>query len=392
VPGDAPAASAPPPPRGLRREIGPRWLRGRLPTFGLAWFFQRRPRSARYLLLQMESVVRLNASLPAGLAQCAVDAPNRRVRGALQTLAASLEKGASLADSMRAVPKTFPGRWVDAVEAAERSGSLSLTLRRLASEAGEGLLVGRRTRNYLAYIFALMVLEALIMLFLAFRVIPVFAEILEEFEQAPPVSMSILVGISEFLRSHAGTVFMWAALALLLFSILKALHRRIGLLQSVASYAILVTPSFGSWYRQARVEHIAWLLEIAIAAGVPLPEALRNAAGAQGLAHPYQRTLKRLAADVERGSKLSTVLQSRRYLLGDAFREAVVIGEQREDLVWAFHEAGETARRRAVRLKNVWVQAVIPIGVGISAIGVGLVTTATMATFVELTNGLIKDL
>jgi type II secretory pathway component PulF len=360
--------------------------------FGSRWYRQQRHRNLRAVLSQLEAIVRVNAPLPEGLLKCAMDAPNPWIASTLQSLSDKIDLGMSLADAMGALGSRFPAYVVAEVRAGESAGRLGDALRSLGEGINERLSSGRDLRNHTMYIGLLLIAELAIVTFLAFKVFPVFIEILSEFgvESRSPV-VRILDWFSTTLREHTPQILFVLVIAGAVALILRVLYAYVGAVQSIFFGLLWLLPFARNLYRNHHLNHIARALELRVRGGTPLPQTLRETAH-EDFPHPYRNMLNRCAGEVERGGTLSAALAHHRWTAGPAVPEIVRLGEAREDLGWAFAEIGWLTGRAVRRSGHVWAQALVPIGVGICAIGVILATVGSFTLIAGMGDAIIADL
>lgn len=370
----------------------PRNVRLILPrTLLREWWAQQGTLDMRAVFVQISAIVRTNGSLPDGLKACAQDAPNRRVKGILKSLAQYTENGIDLGDAMARTGCGLKPRWVNMVAAAGSTGQLSTALAAIMTELSEKLEFGRVPRNRIAYFGFLWLSQVLLMSFLMIRVVPVFIEILAEFSGDTPAPMRILMGVSQFLAGNYKAILVAFAAAAVFLFIGTIAYRVSGFVESVVTWAALRTPILGSVYRARHGESLATILRVLIAGGVPLPEALRETARGR-LPRPHRRALMQAADEVERGTRLSGALTRHRGLLGGRFIDFVRVGEGPGEIAHALDQAADLYRRELTRTKSAMSDALVPIGVTICGANVLLISTALFAVTTAISDTIIADI
>ncbi len=360
--------------------------------WGTRWFRQVRQHDQRAVLTQIEAIVRTNAPLPEGLLKCSMDAPNARDIYVLRTLSERTDSGMGLADAMQSLGSRFPTHFIAQVRAGEQTGQLAKALQSIITNINAELEHGRLLRNHTVYFIASLAVQVQILLFLTVKVFPVFMEVLGEFGSSHvPRSARAMAVVSRFVDDHWIGILAGAGLAVVLILALRLLYRASGLVQSVFVAVVLWQRSAGGIFRRTQVQRLSRALELRLTGGVPLAQALNDTA-AEGLPRPYRRMLEHCAREVENGAPLSSALAPERKLVGRELPELVRLGETREDLVWAFHEAVQHCTRSNRRAKHVWAEALVPIGVAFCAIGVITATTAAFGMFAAMSDALIADL
>lgn len=378
----------------LKRDYAPA-LRGLFWSpweYGSRWFRQQHQRDLRAVLSQIEAIVRVNAPLPEGLTQCVLDAPNARIEYLLKALSQKLLSGMNLADAMESMSTRFPAPMVAEVRAGETTGQLGDALRAIIQGINDGLVSGRELRNHTMYIGILLAAEFTVLSFLSQKVFPVFIEILSEFGmESESLSVRIMGAFSDTLSEHTLEI---AAIVIALPFIalaIRLLHNHLRVVQNIWASVLMVLPVVHFVFRNGQIHHLSRALELRLRGGTPLPQALRDTAS-DDFAYPFQNMLDRCAREVESGTPLSTALARHRWTAGKALPELVRLGEAREDLAWAFAESARMTGQMLRRSRHVWAQAMVPIGVGIGAAGVLLVTVAAFTLFTSMGDAIIADL
>ncbi len=384
----------------LKKELSPdpgRFLRIHIRSpfgFGTRWFRQRWQQDLRAVLTQIDAIVRVNAPLPEGLIECSLDAPNARTVYVLRTLSLKTAAGMGLADAMDHLGRWFPSHYIAQIRAGEQTGQLAPALRSLVDGINLDFEHGRTLRNHVVYFSCLLVVEFLILSFLTWKVFPVFTEILDEFDefdQTAPYQTRVMGWVSEYSREHWLGILAAAGLLVLFLIVVRMLYRVNGVVQSVITALALSIPGWRGLFRDTQIQRLSRGLELRLGGGFALPQALRDTAR-EGLPRPYRRALERCANKVEQGAPLSHAVAAHPWLLSAQFPELVRLGESREDLVWAFHEAADLCGRSAQRARRVWAEALVPVGVGLCAIGVILSATSTFTMFTAIADAISADL
>ncbi len=123
------------------------------------------------------------------------------LKGALAAVRDSVREGASLADALKGNPKAFSQLYINMVSAGESSGTLEITLDRLADFLDEQVRFRGRISAALAYP-AFMTVIGIGMLFFIFSfVMPRIVGMFEDMKQQLPFITTILLLVVRFLQS-----------------------------------------------------------------------------------------------------------------------------------------------------------------------------------------------
>jgi type II secretory pathway component PulF len=304
----------------------------------------------------------------------AIAAYGRSVRGSfggkLAEVAEFMRGGIPLSDAL-AVHHVLPHRMLSLIGSAEAAGKLA-DLFAVLSRREHGR-AERRTRliGFAVYPVFLSVFLGLIGLLLSVIVAPKFAEITHSFGSIPPVVFQI-----------APTVWKWSILTALTIAgylVLVALpspggpraRQELGLLDLVKWRL----PFARQLERYEGIRIFAQALEIELAGGVPLREALKRSCGVE-VHRSVSLRLDRLYTLVESGVPLSQAAEISGALPG-RFARLLALGEQGGDLRPVLseivRECDDAADRWTELLRAIAVPVVVLVlGVGVLAIVLGV--------------------
>ncbi len=127
---------------------------------------------------------------------------NLRLKTALERMQQDINSGKALWEAMDQYPGIFPPLYVSMVKAGEASGQLHSTLQWLAEYLEKEQARRMQIRSALAYPMLLISIGTLSVTLLITLVVPRFAAVFEEFEQALPAPTAALLSIS-------GIIFQW---------------------------------------------------------------------------------------------------------------------------------------------------------------------------------------
>lgn len=199
----------------------------------------------------------------------AVERHWRTVFGAVQR---AVRRGTSMAEAMASTPE-LPMYFAPAVAAAEATGTLALTFRRLADALERRAQVAARVRSALVYPAVLGLSSIVGTLVILLVVVPRFVTLLEDTGQALPLSTRALVALSVVL-TRGGWVLLPVGAAVwgLWQRQLRDPHRRLAW-----DDRRLRWPLVGTFERQRDVARYLGTLALALEAGVPLLRAMELA-------------------------------------------------------------------------------------------------------------------
>lgn len=327
-----------------------------------------------------------------------------RVEAVFLTLRDSLSAGAPLSESMSRLRRFFPRFYVDMVKAGEDSGRLAGCIEQLGEESLRCITLAQALRLNLLYLGFVFSIQALLVSFIAVKILPVFADIFREFGCQLPKPTLIVMGVGDWLAGYGyaawhphhgsggpsagswwGPVTVFGPILLIIVSIAlaKRLRRRRGLTARPLTSFFLLIPGVRGLLIKQNLATIAVILEKLLAAGVPLDQALDSAAKAD--VNPmYAESVRRLRKHIMQGETLAAACDAEAHLppIPKSFRGLVSIGEQSGMLPQALARISQFYQAQADKRSRIIVDTLLPFGV----IGLGYLTLMIeLALFLTLT-------
>jgi len=337
-----------------------------------------KPEEAVYMA---EAVADLSAEgllLADGLRAAAKEAPSRRMANELRRVAKELEEGQSLETVLHSPQADYPRHMQGLVRAALKTNQLAEVFGEMADHQRTVHELWRSVRSALAYPAIVLTFAAVIGLWLDIFVVGEFIQMFEEFELDLPPATHVVVDL------HSSGIW-WLCVPVVGLLVALVFVRLFG--GAVRWRRVLATvPLIGPLWHWTGVCELARLLAVLLEQGIPVPEALRLAAGGVHDANMRQVSLW-LADGTQRGQPLSTLLEST-YRLPATLRPLVRWGERTGELGEAFRVAGVMYAKR-VQMRADLVRGVIPPLVYVAvAVTIGFVAIALMLPMVSMIQGL----
>jgi type IV pilus assembly protein PilC len=154
--------------------------------------------------------VMLDAGLP--LVQCLEilgdQEENRTFQAIIQQVRTDVESGASLADAMRKHPKAFDDLFTNMVAAGESGGILDIILQRLSTYIEKAVKLKSQVKSALIYPVSIIVIAALVVYIILWKVIPVFAQLFAGMGGEMPALTRMVISASNFVGSYSPFIVM----------------------------------------------------------------------------------------------------------------------------------------------------------------------------------------
>lgn len=251
---------------------------------------------------QLAALASAELPLGPGLRALAAEVPGRSLRKALIHLANRVEAGMSPADALDAT-SSLPPHFRGAMQAGLKSGRLGLVLAQYAALQRQRLDLNRRVRAGLRYPAILGFTGVALALVFLFWITPEFAKVFADFDVDLPSATRTAIWIGS--NGFAGF------LGLAGLVVAGALVLRLGGRQGWIGEFWNSLPVLGPLWRFLDLAEFSRWMALLVEQEVPLPEALRLAAGGVR-AHYLAAAACRAAARLEQGAPLAEALRSER--------------------------------------------------------------------------------
>ena len=327
-----------------------------------------------------------------GLEAAALDAPGAGLQDVFLVLRDDIESGLSLTEAMLRRPRFFPRFYADLVKVGEETGKLYGTLTELNDELLETMVFRDIFRIYLLYITIVLAAVCSVQALLCTRVVPVFAELLANFEAEVPRSTAALIAFSYYVVAGGGwrTILVTVCLVAIAGNILHRLLRRRGMISAAVGRLLMCVPFLRSIVVKRNLAQAALVLEKLLAGRVPLDAALEDAASLD-ISPIYRAIMRRLGKSVQNGETLNAAMEKER-LLPASFRGLVSIGESSGLLPEAFGRIALLYRREAIKTGKILIDVLTPAGVVVLGCLTLLVTLSVFAMSVSVYEALLESI
>ena len=193
------------------------------------------------------------------------------LRDILREISTDIQSGSTFAEALAKHPKQFDRLFVNMVRAGEVGGMLEVVLQRLAMFMERREALKRRVKGALIYPIAVIIIAASIVSFLLIKVVPVFADIFDQFGGTLPAPTKFLMASGDFMFYKWWILvcgICWTIIGLKVLFKFKTTKR-------VFDRIILKVPLIGDLVVKVAVARFARTLGTLITSGVPILQALK---------------------------------------------------------------------------------------------------------------------
>ena len=161
-----------------------------------------KPRDLSVFCRQFVSITQAGVPMKEALQMLSEQTENKWLKRAISEVLLNVEKGNTLADSIRSQPDIFPPMLVNMVEAGEQSGSLEIAFSRMAvhfeKEAKLKATIKKATIYPIILVIAAIGVIAVMLLF----VIPIFIDMFADLDIEMPAITMFVMNSSKWMTSH----------------------------------------------------------------------------------------------------------------------------------------------------------------------------------------------
>ncbi len=306
---------------------------------------------------------------------------NDSLRGALSSVRDTVREGATLADALKENPKVFSQLYINMVSAGEASGTLEITLDRLADFLDEQVRFRGRISAALAYPAFMTIIGFGMLLFIFTFVMPRIIGMFQDMKQQLPFITLMLLVVVRFLSS-----FWWALLLALaggLYYFRRYAKTQAG--KENIDARLLRLPVFGPLVRMIAVSRFTRTLGTLLQSGVPTLAALdivRNVIGNSVLANAVQKARE----NVREGESIADPLR-RSGLFPPVVVQMVAVGEKSGELEKMLLKISDSFDRTVETRLTGLMALMEPVIILVMGLIIGFVVIAIMLPMLEMSSG-----
>ena len=216
--------------------------------------------------------------------------------------------GRTLSESCAEYPNAFPRMFVSMVQAGEASGNLAEILEKTSVYFEETVKLVKQVKGAMAYPAVVVTIAILLVVVMLTFIIPVFADMFNDFDQELPKPTQILIGISSFMKSNLLFIVVGViGFGFFLKHIIKTPKGRRRKDQILAK-----VPVIGELIRKVALSRFARTYALLIRAGVPILQTLEIVRSAANNVF-VEDACSKITREINQGGQLSNVLLQEAY-------------------------------------------------------------------------------
>ena len=275
---------------------------------------------------QFVSILRAGVSVASVLAMLGQQTSNKKLRAAIREMQADVEKGESLASSMRRHPKIFPAILVNMVSAGEASGNLEESFRQMELYFDRSKRTKSKVTSAMIYPCVLIVVMIIVLIVMMTKIIPNFLKTFEDMDaELPKITLGVMA-VCEWFKS-----WWWVPLLVLAALIVGGvLFHRTNKGKHFFGWLARKTPVVGNLTVKTACATFCRTMEVLIGSGLTLTDSMDLAASNMGNIY-YLEAIRDARALVAEGTPLRESLV-RTGIFPAMVSNLVGVGEETGDL------------------------------------------------------------
>ena len=275
---------------------------------------------------QFVSILRAGVSVASVLAMLGQQTGNKKLRAAIREMQADVEKGESLATSMRRHPKIFPAILVNMVAAGEASGNLEESFRQMEIYFDRSKRTKSKVTSAMIYPCVLIVVMIVVLIVMMTKIIPNFLKTFEDMDAELPKLTLGVMAVCEWFKS-----WWWVPLLVLAALIVGGvLFHRTDKGKHFFGWLARKTPVVGNLTVKTACATFCRTMEVLIGSGLTLTDSMDLAASNMGNIY-YLEAIRDARALVAEGTPLRESLL-RTGIFPAMVSNLVGVGEETGDL------------------------------------------------------------
>lgn len=275
---------------------------------------------------QFVSILRAGVSVASVLSMLGQQTSNKKLRAAIREMQADVEKGESLATSMRRHPKIFPAILVNMVSAGEASGNLEESFRQMELYFDRSKRTKSKVTSAMIYPCVLIVVMIIVLIVMMTKIIPNFLKTFEEMDAELPKLTQGVMAVCEWFES-----WWWVPLLVLAALIVGGvLFHRTDKGKHFFGWLARKTPVVGNLTVKTACATFCRTMEVLIGSGLTLTDSMDLAASNMGNIY-YLEAIRDARGMVAEGTPLRESLV-RTGIFPPMVSNLVGVGEETGDL------------------------------------------------------------
>lgn len=259
---------------------------------------------------QFATLIAAGLPLSASLHMIAEQSEDKATRNLVEEISAQVESGKTLHDAFAKHPEVFNKVYLSLIAAGEASGTLDVSLKRLAEQQEKDAGMVSKIRSAMTYPAIVLLVIVLVVAFLMLQVVPQVENLYRDLNEPLPVLTQMMVNFSNFLVNY-----WWLILVVIaIFGWFFVQFKKTDVGGKWWAKFKLHVPIFKNLFLRLYNARFARTAQMLLSAGVPMLEAMQISGEAVNNV-VVEDQINQAATMVRSGKPLSVALKGRAYIL-----------------------------------------------------------------------------
>ncbi len=263
-----------------------------------------KPRDLSVFCRQFVSMIRSGVAMMDALMMLSDSTENKKLKKAIYEVKLSVEKGETLSSAMAEHPKIFPSLMVSLTAAGEASGSIDVSMERMAKQLEQSNKTKSLVKKAMIYPIIVFVVAIAVVVVMLVKVIPAYSDMFAQMDTELPAITKAVKAMSEFLIDKwmiIVPVVIAAAVGIVYFSKTNTGKHFFGKIT-------LSIPAIKTFVVKSTTAQMSRTMSTLIASGIPLVDALEIAEETMGNVY-FREAIEYSRNEVMVGRPLSKPLE-----------------------------------------------------------------------------------
>ncbi len=326
----------------------------------------------------LAALLRSGVPILDALNSVAKETSNENLKDVFFALATEVESGNTLSTAMSHHPQVFSKAYTAMVKTGEIAGELPQVIQRIAENMESNYQFTQRVRGAMFYPAMILTLALIVFFLMLFWLIPRIAQFSMQMEAQLPSIVIFLLEFKEFLKKWWWLILvLFGSILFVFFSYFKTSEGK-----ETLDRFLLKLPIFGQLIKMMYLSRISQNLNVLLASGVPIAQALEITEEITG--NTVYQSILALAKDAIRaGEPLSSFFKDYPEIFPPFFSQMITIGEKTGTLNKSLLTISDFYAKEAERIIGNITTFLTPILIIFAAAIVGLLLLSVLTTIYQ---------
>lgn len=341
-----------------------------------------KPRDLSVFCRQFVSMTRAGVSILEALKMLSEQTENKQLKKAVEGVRVSVEKGETLARSIKEYPKVFPELMVNMVAAGESSGSIDIAMERMAVQFEKANKTRALVKKAMMYPIIVCFVAIAVVIVMLVVVIPNYADMFKELGTDLPGITKAVQAASNFIINY------WYILVPVIIAIAIAMQMfaKTDMGKHVFHGIQLKVPALKNLKTKQASSQMARTMSTLLAAGVPLIEAVEIVGNTMDNVY-FREAMDTCKNEIIIGQPLSRPLEEAG-LFPPMVYHMVRIGEESGNTEEMLNKLADYYDEEVEMAVQTLMAAMEPLIIVVLAVIVGVLIAACMAPMLTMYNAM----